>query len=127
VTGVDNESGDQPLPPGDTSTRDHLANERTFLAWLRTAANVMIVGLAIAKFGTGGSVTTASFTAGGILVVVGGLGVWYGLSRYNQTRRRITSRQPLPDDQAFGPALASTVLVAGVVAATIILLLADEH
>ncbi|WP_139307046.1 DUF202 domain-containing protein, partial [Modestobacter sp. DSM 44400] len=25
--------------------RDHLANERTYLAWLRTGANVMVVGL----------------------------------------------------------------------------------
>ena len=60
-------------------------------------------------------------------MVIGGLGVWYGLSRYNDTRRRITSKRALPDDQAFGPALASTVLVAGVAAATIILLVADRN
>lgn len=30
--------------------RDHLANERTYLAWLRTSANVMALGLAAAKF-----------------------------------------------------------------------------
>ena len=29
--------------------RDHLANERTYLAWLRTAINVMILGVAVAK------------------------------------------------------------------------------
>lgn len=29
--------------------RDHMANERTHLAWLRTAANVMVVGLAIVR------------------------------------------------------------------------------
>ena len=27
-----------------------MANERTYLAWMRTAANVMVVGLVLAKF-----------------------------------------------------------------------------
>jgi Domain of unknown function (DUF202) len=33
-----------------TLVRDHLANERTYLAWLRTTASVIVLGLAIAKF-----------------------------------------------------------------------------
>lgn len=31
--------------------RDHLANERTFLAWLRTAITVIALGFVVAKFG----------------------------------------------------------------------------
>ena len=31
--------------------RDHLANERTFLAWLRTGVTLMGVGVALVKFG----------------------------------------------------------------------------
>lgn len=39
--------------PGDPGQRRaHLANERTHLAWLRTSANVMVLGLAVATFGT---------------------------------------------------------------------------
>ncbi len=114
-------------PPGDTSTRDHLANERTFLAWLRTAANVMIVGLAIAKFGSGGDVTGASLAAGGILVVLGGVGVGYGLYRYNVTRHRIETSHLLTHDQAWGPALAAIFLIVGVVASTVILLVSDAR
>ena len=114
-------------PPGDTSTRDHLANERTFLAWLRTAANVMIVGLAIAKFGSGGDVTGASLAAGGILVVLGGVGVIYGLYRYNVTRHRIEDSLLLTHEQAWGPAVASALLLAGVFASTVILLVADRN
>lgn len=30
--------------------RDHLANERTFLAWLRTGVTLMGVGIALVKF-----------------------------------------------------------------------------
>lgn len=36
---------------GNTWTRDHLANERTLLAWLRTALAFMAFGLATAKLG----------------------------------------------------------------------------
>jgi uncharacterized membrane protein YidH (DUF202 family) len=31
--------------------RDHLANERTFLAWVRTGIGVIVFGFAIARFG----------------------------------------------------------------------------
>ena len=30
--------------------RDHLANERTFLSWLRTSVTLMGVGVALVKF-----------------------------------------------------------------------------
>lgn len=31
--------------------RDHLANERTFLAWMRTAITIVALGFVVAKFG----------------------------------------------------------------------------
>lgn len=31
--------------------RDHLANERTFLAWLRTGITIIALGFVVAKFG----------------------------------------------------------------------------
>src|SRR5579875_2836951 len=62
--------------------RDHLANERTYLAWVRTAAAVMALGLAIAGFGR--STTATSLAAGAILVVTGVAGVAYGTVRYRQ-------------------------------------------
>lgn len=34
----------------DSRARTHLANERTFLAWLRTGLNLIVVGLAVAQF-----------------------------------------------------------------------------
>ncbi|MEJ7675592.1 MAG: DUF202 domain-containing protein [Chitinophagaceae bacterium] len=33
-----------------TSARDHLANERTFLSWIRTSISIMALGLAVVKF-----------------------------------------------------------------------------
>jgi putative membrane protein len=35
--------------PGKAS--DHLANERTFLAWIRTSISIIVFGFVVAKFG----------------------------------------------------------------------------
>lgn len=34
----------------NSRTRDHLANERTFLAWVRTSLGVMVFGFVVEKF-----------------------------------------------------------------------------
>jgi putative membrane protein len=33
-----------------TNARDHLANERTYLAWIRTSLSITALGLAVVKF-----------------------------------------------------------------------------
>ena len=38
------------IADSDSRARTHLANERTFLAWLRTALNLIVLGLAVAQF-----------------------------------------------------------------------------
>jgi putative membrane protein len=40
-----------PHEPAPNEMRDHLANERTFLAWVRTAITIMAFGFVVAKFG----------------------------------------------------------------------------
>src|SRR2546429_9181019 len=40
---------DEPANP--TATRDHLANERTLLAWVRTSIAIMALGFVVARFG----------------------------------------------------------------------------
>jgi putative membrane protein len=39
------------IPAGDSQFRDHAANERTLLAWIRTGIALMAFGFAIARFG----------------------------------------------------------------------------
>ena len=114
-----------PNPGADSRTRDELANERTFLAWLRTAANVMIVGLAIAKFGTGNEVTVWSLGAGAILVAAGAAGAVYGAVRYRQTSRDLADGLGWQTDRTKGPVLACVVLVVAIVI-SLALLLAGE-
>lgn len=112
-------------PGADSRTRDELANERTFLAWLRTAANVMIVGLAIAKFGTGNDVTVWSLGAGALLVAAGGAGAVYGAVRYRQTSRDLDAGIVWATDRTRGPVVAALILVV-VIVISLALLLAGE-
>ncbi len=102
--------------------RDHMANERTFLAWLRTAANIMIVGLVVARFGAGGRVTAPTLGAGGLLVVVGAAGVLYGGRRYRAVSRELEAGRYVTGSQATGPLRAALVLVVAVLAALVLLL-----
>lgn len=65
-----------------STARDHLANERTFLAWLRTGLSLLAVGLAFARFATG---WTAMLT-GGLFVSLGAMFVGFSGWRYFQVR-----------------------------------------
>ena len=42
-----------PAPVGQAGgkARDHLANERTFLAWIRTSISIIVFGFVVARFG----------------------------------------------------------------------------
>lgn len=39
------------LPQKPDKTNNHLANERTFLAWIRTSISIIVFGFVVAKFG----------------------------------------------------------------------------
>jgi inner membrane protein YidH len=104
--------------------RDQLANERTQLAWLRTGANVMVVGLAVARFAGEGSVTGAGLVAGGLLILAGAAGVIYGTHRYRRVAHELRLGTAQSAASSTGPSFAAWVLLAVIGAATIILLVA---
>lgn len=70
-----------------STARDHLANERTFLAWVRTALGIMGLGVILEKLVTtaGTTATIASIT----LVAYGALVLAYSLFRYEQVGSRL--------------------------------------
>lgn len=88
--------------------RDHLANERTFLAWVRTSVAIVVFGFAIGRFAvalrqlsalqghqtkaTGFSVWIAT-----IAIIAGVIMVVAGLMRYRKTRTQL-------DEGKFEPA-----------------------
>ena len=88
------------MPDDPNRARDHLANERTFLAWVRTGVAVVVFGFAIGRF----SIAIRQFSLlQGKQLPSGGLSVWFGLIailagvvltaagllRYRQTRRQL--------------------------------------
>ncbi len=88
--------------------RDHLANERTFLAWVRTGAAIVVFGFAIGRFSIalrqlssleGHPVHRVGISVwmGATSIVLGVLLVVAGLVRYRQTRARL-------DEGTFEPA-----------------------
>jgi putative membrane protein len=97
---------------------EHLSNERTFLAWVRTSISVIVFGFVVAKFGvtlrqffrfenlepreTGYSlILGVSFMVVGILLAI--LAIW----RYQSTRIQI-------EQDNFRPA-NTTIYIVGVV------------
>ena len=80
--------------------RDHMANERTFLAWVRTGAAIIVFGFAIGRFsiairqlaalqGHGMHSAGISVWMGSGTIVAGLLLVIAGLMRYRKTRTRL--------------------------------------
>jgi putative membrane protein len=77
--------------------RDHLANERTFLAWVRTGVAIVVFGFAIGRFAIairelmrnqGLASRTGGFSVwlGTIAILAGVLLTLAGLFRYRRTR-----------------------------------------
>ena len=97
--------------------RFSLANERTFLAWIRTslallAAGVALEALEVPVTGPFRVVASAAFVSLGVL---GAIQAWLGWSR---TERALRERKPLPGPSvailvALGVALATLLLVIG--------------
>ena len=88
--------------------RDHLANERTFLAWVRTSVAIVVFGFAIGRFaialrqlakfqGQVSRTTGLSVWMGMIAILSGVAMVMAGLVRYRKTRSQL-------DEGKFEPA-----------------------
>lgn len=107
-------------PSQSTRARDHLANERTYLAWLRTAAAVMALGIAVATFPN--QVSAGSAAAGGLLVATGAAGIVLGTRRYRQVTRELESGTYVTGTRGRVAIVASSVLIASLTASLILVL-----
>lgn len=100
-------SGDEP------DYRFSLANERTLLAWLRTALALLAGGVAIDQVDLDTSAATQTLLAT-VLVVLGGSCAVASWWRWAGAERAIRRREPLPST-SLGLALTLGVLVVGVI------------
>jgi len=90
-------------PAGKQNASDHLANERTLLAWLRTGIGIMAFGFVVVKFslfvrqlslalGRPAAVHYGySGPIGIVLVAFGALSLLLSLLRYEKTKRQLLS------------------------------------
>lgn len=99
--------------------RDHLANERTYLAWLRTSATVMLLGLALAKFVEPDDDRTV--IAGALLVAVGAAGLVQGSVRYRRVSLDLAAGRVRADGSWRAPLVAGAVLLVAVAITTVLL------
>ena len=111
--------------------RDHLANERTFLAWVRTGAAIVVFGFAIGRFSIALRQLSAlqghplhrsgiSVWMGATSIVFGVFLVVAGLFRYRKTRDRLDQGTFEPAGFALDLVTALTVLFGLVLAGYLI-------
>ena len=108
---------------------DHLANERTVLAWTRTGLNIFTIGCAVARFGgPNGSQTSLTnanadkkpVISGIILATCGLLCLLYGLYRFVQTHRRINGARASPNPDILGPIVGVLFLTGALIAVVVV-------
>ncbi len=63
---------DRPARHPEAAIRDHLANERTLLAWQRTALGVIAIGFLVDRFALEGGGTTVTGSILGVAIVIFG-------------------------------------------------------
>jgi putative membrane protein len=115
-------------PPGrlrqEAAVRDHLANERTLLAWQRTALGAVGIGFLVDRFALESAEASALGSLLGLaLIALGGSLSVVGVYRFVRTEREI-------DTQTYEPAilahLALTVaIVIGALALAAFLVIDD--
>jgi putative membrane protein len=101
ITAKDSQSSTRSNP---NFTRDHLANERTFFAWVRISVAIVVFGFAIGRFaiairqwiemqGQSHVVPTSGLSVwfGTVAILAGVLACLVGLIRYRRTREQIDS------------------------------------
>jgi putative membrane protein len=118
---VSSPAGPTGLPP-HPDYRFSLANERTLLAWLRTALALVAGGVAMTQFApdlgvpAGGPVVSVGLLLGGLATALA------GHRRYVRNERAIAADEPLPVSAA---ATWVTGLVAVLVLALLVLVVAE--
>jgi putative membrane protein len=110
-----------PTMPGkadpDSRARTHLANERTFLAWLRTGLSLMALGFAASQFipnPTPGRIDLSAVLA--VVLTVSGLGLTgFGGWRFRKARDEIDAGRYLPSTGMVVVSVALMMLIGALV------------
>lgn len=122
-----------PEIPKQHRSTEYLANERTFLAWIRTSIAVVSLGFVLARFSlwlqelSAGMVKVPvrihglSLPMGEALMVLGGILAVLAAWRYHVVNRAIDADRVRPDRGLIVLIAASVALLAAVMAASMFL------
>lgn len=106
---------------------DYLANERTFLAWIRTGIALIAFGFVIAKFAIfleilKNSVSLGSGTViyGEVMIILGAMTIAYGTYSYLISEKQIETERYIPKRKVN--VIFSILVIAIVVAMSFLLL-----
>ncbi len=93
---------------GGPEAREHLANERTLLAWIRTGVSLITFGLVVERIGAQIGPVGTSGAFGVALAVLGCLSLIMGTIQFLRSRRGIATNNFVPAAAAY-----MVVVVAG--------------
>jgi putative membrane protein len=108
-----------PRERGETEIREHLANERTLLSWVRTGISLISLGLVVERAGAlvdaslkVGS-TSSSELFGLALALLGALTLVMGTVQFLRYRRRIATDDFVPSIVTYLVVVAGSLAFAG--------------
>jgi putative membrane protein len=106
-----------------TEVREHLANERTLLSWVRTGVGLISVGIVVERAGAfmsarGGQSDILSGLFGLTLALLGCLTLILGILQFLRNRRRISRREFIPGTVIYLVVTAGSVALGGVSSST---------
>ena len=96
------------MEPEAPTARDHLANERTLLAWIRTAITVIGLGFIVDRLVAQGATGVLETWGGILLVLLGGAIALAGCYSYLRARHDLVTG-------SYRPAVGLNLLVVGLV------------
>jgi putative membrane protein len=108
-----------PQKQGETEIREHLANERTLLSWVRTGVSLISIGLVVERAGAfvdasmKVGATSASELFGLALALLGALTLIIGTTQFLNNRRRISTGEFVPSAAAYLIIVAGSLAFAG--------------
>ncbi len=102
-------------PRREAEVREHLANERTLLSWVRTGVGLISIGLVVERAGALASQNApigASGLFGAALAILGCLTLVIGTAQFLRNRRQIIEGEFTPAAAAYLVIVAGSMLLA---------------
>jgi putative membrane protein len=101
-----------------TEVREHLANERTLLSWVRTGVGLISVGIVVERAGAfmsagGGQSDILSVLFGLVLALLGCLTLILGTLQFLRNRRRISRGEFMPSTVIYLVVTAGSLALGG--------------